>query len=82
MLFTIEELEKRLANLKVQVEQAANNYHLILGSKMTCEGFLAEAKKAEADAKAAEAVAADAAKDCNAECQTVEAVPQSTEQPV
>lgn len=46
-MFTIEDLEKRVANLRAQTEQALQNYNVILGSKLTMEGMLAEAKAAQ-----------------------------------
>lgn len=45
-MFTVEQLEAKLAQLAQEVEQSAANHHILVGSKMTIQGFLAEAKKA------------------------------------
>jgi hypothetical protein len=55
-MLTVVELEKRLANLAQQAEQALSQYHVILGSKMTMEQLLAEAKKGEQVIEAVEDV--------------------------
>lgn len=47
-MFTVEQLEKKVAELAQQVEQSAANHHVLLGSKMTYEGLLLEARKAAA----------------------------------
>jgi hypothetical protein len=44
-MWSIEELEKRLATLASQVEQSAANHHLLVGAKMQLEGLVMEAKK-------------------------------------
>lgn len=45
-MFTIEQLEAKVKEMVTQVEQSAANHHVLLGSKMTYEGLLLEAKKA------------------------------------
>lgn len=45
-MLTVEELEKKVAELAVQVEQSAANHHVLLGSKMTYDSLLLQAKKA------------------------------------
>ncbi len=45
-MFTVEDLEKRVESLKGQVDQAASNYNVLVGAKMSMEGMLAEAKNA------------------------------------
>ncbi len=45
-MFTIVDLEKRLANLAAQIEQSAANHHILCGAKMNLEGMILEAKKA------------------------------------
>lgn len=54
VMWTIEELEKRVSNLQAQVEQSATNHNILIGAKMSMEGLLLEAKKAAE--KAAEAI--------------------------
>lgn len=48
IMWTVEELEKRVANLAQQVEQSSANHHVLLGAKMSMEGLLMEAKNAAA----------------------------------
>ncbi len=45
-MWTVEQLEKKVAELTAQVEQSAANHHILVGSKMTFMGLLEEAKKA------------------------------------
>ena len=45
-MLDVADLEKRVANLTHQAEEALSQYHVILGSKMTMEGLLTEVKKA------------------------------------
>lgn len=54
-MFTVEELEKKVAQLTAEVEQSAARHHILVGHKMSVEAFLAEARK-EAEAKKAEMV--------------------------
>lgn len=65
---SIEDLERRIANISVQMEEMVNNVRLLNGSKLTMEGLLAEAKKAKEQADA-QVVAAEAT-------EAVEAPPQ------
>jgi len=55
-MWTIEQLEAKVRELVAQVEQSAANHHILVGSKMTFEGLLNEAKKAEGVVTAVEAV--------------------------
>ena len=36
-MFTVEDLEKRVESLKGQVDQAASNYNVLVGAKMSME---------------------------------------------
>lgn len=55
-------LEKKVTELVAQVEQSAANHHMLLGSKMTWESLLAEAKKTATEVKSiSETVEATAA---------------------
>ncbi len=55
-MWTIEQLETKVAEMTKQVEQSASQHHILLGSKLTFDGLLMEAKKA------AEAVETDCSK--------------------
>ncbi len=44
-MFTVEQLESKVKELAAQVEQSAANHHILVGSKMTFEALLAEARK-------------------------------------
>lgn len=48
-MWTIEELEKKVANITQQIEQSLANHHILIGSKLTLEGLLLEAKKAKSN---------------------------------
>jgi hypothetical protein len=62
-MWTIEQLEAKAKELAGQVEQSAANHHILLGSKMTIDGLLLEAKKvAEVVAAVDPAVAPECAK--------------------
>ncbi len=44
-MFDVASLEAKVKELAAQVEQSAANHHILVGSKMTFEALLAEAKK-------------------------------------